>query len=653
MEIPKQLQNSKYRFIKLKEKLKEPIEKQWHNLNNYEYNNSKIKNHVGNLGILGGHGNLAIIDIDDKELKLDIDTFTVKTGSGGKHYYIETSYNKNHRFFNNKGEFRKNNQYVVTPNSTHPNGNKYEIINESEIKKLTEEEVQELIKPLINNKEELEIDNLKTDNSRSGKEFGIVCKLIGEGKSKEEIFDEMVLYSKWSTSPEAYRELTYKKALEKVEYKITDASKAFYNKYITSAEQFYNQQPIYYDKSQQFWIWNFKLKSWVMIDETDLLNLFDETNQKLDTIKKDKNAIIESLKRVGRKHKPKESKKTWVQCRNKIIDIETEEEFESTPEYFLTNPIPWEVGKSEETPILDELFKEWVDEKYITTLYEILAYCMLSDYPIHRLFCLIGKGRNGKGTFMQIISNLIGTNNTAVINFDHLVDGRFESSKMFKKLVCLVSETNFGTLKKTSIIKSLSSQDLVNYEFKNKQPFSDINYATIIIASNELPKTNDNTDGFFSRWLIVDFPNQFTEKEDVMKRINENEYRNLAKKSITILKRLLQNREFTNEGSIEDRRSRYEERSNPLTKFLDEFTVYDGEGFIFRYEFENQFNSWCKEQGYRILTQKEICRQMLDLGYDSAKRFSHRDFESSEPKYYWSYLGITWKKGDNIVFDNI
>ena len=35
------------------------------------------------------------------------------------------------------------------------------------------------------------------------------------------------------------------------------------------------------------------------------------------------------------------------------------------------------------------------------------------------------------------------------------------------------------------------------------------NEAKLIFSANDLPKTPDNTVGFFSRWIIIEFCNQF------------------------------------------------------------------------------------------------------------------------------------------------
>lgn len=415
---------------------------------------------------------------------------------------------------------------------------------------------------------------------------------------------------------------------------------------IRIAEMFCKQQPVYYDKAKNFWLWRHKKKCWELIDETELLNALDERQQGLNTVDpKTKSMVLESLKRVGRKNKPANAKKTWVQFKDKIIDVKTGEEFDANPEWFVTNPIPWKIGILENTPNIDKLFTEWVGEKWVQTLYEIIAYCCLADYPIHRMFCLIGRGRNGKGSYMTIIQNFLGLTNCASTDLDLLLASRFEVTKLYKKLACFMGETNFTTLDKTALIKRLTGQDLIGFEMKQKTPFDDYNYATLIIATNCLPQTTDNTDGFFSRSLIVDFPNQFSEKKDILDTIPETEYENLARKCLEILKVLVVKREFTNEGTIEERKKRYEERSNPLQKFLETFTVEDPEGYIPKFEFMELLNGWLKKNGYRTLNNTEIGKSMNEKYETRKKRLNLPD--KPEPVDWNCYIGLRYKQKVN------
>ena len=325
-------------------------------------------------------------------------------------------------------------------------------------------------------------------------------------------------------------------------------------------------QPCFYDKSRNWWLWNHQEYKWERVDETDVLNAVDKQAE-INTINsKEKNEMIEALKQVSRTNHPQPIQSSYIQFNDLLIDIKNGDEFQASPKFFVTNPIPWELHKSRfhETPTMDRIFEEWVGKEHVQTLYEILAYSLIPDYPIHRIFCFIGAGLNGKSCFLNLLRKFIGEGNCASTELDTLLQSRFEVTRLHKKLVCQMGETNISEMNKTSILKKLSGGDLIGYEYKNKDPFEEINYAKILIATNNLPTTTDKTIGFYRRWLIIDFPNQFYEKKDILADIPDEEYESLAVKCSLILKDLLTNREFTNEGSIEDRMKKYEDHSDPL-----------------------------------------------------------------------------------------
>lgn len=386
------------------------------------------------------------------------------------------------------------------------------------------------------------------------------------------------------------------------------------------AKIFDEKQPIFFDKSMMFWLWNTEKCFWEISDDIDVLNLVEEQTGRDIISPKNRVEILNSLKQEGRKNIPKDFKPNWIQFKDKIYDIETGESFEASPEYFATNPIDWEVSHDPSTPNMDRIFKEWVGGDYVETLYQIIAYSMLSDYPIHRLFCLIGSGLNGKSCFLKLLKKFIGHENTASTELDRLMSSRFEVTRLHKKLLCLMGETNFTEMKQTAMIKSLTGQDEIPFEYKNRTPFSGENYAKLIIATNNLPSTTDKTEGWYRRWMIIDFPNKFNEKKDILLDIPLEEYNNLATRCLLCLKNLLQAREFAKEGTIEERMKRYEDRSDPIGKFIAEFTTEDYNSYIFKFDFEKRLNQWCEENRFRKIAESTIGRKMKQKGIEVGRR---------------------------------
>lgn len=436
-----------------------------------------------------------------------------------------------------------------------------------------------------------------------------ISKIRGDKKALEVAYQEaldMGLISEWKGN----------KNIKKI-------TKNYYNK-VELAENIWEEIPFFYDSNKIWWLWDKTNYKWKQVDETDILLLVREITEENTINSKERGELIEAFKQEGRNRKPKEIKKTWVQFKNKIIDVENGEEIEASPEYFVTNPINFEIGESEETPVMDRIFTEWVGEEFVNTLYEIVAYCLLPDYPIHRLFCLAGSGSNGKSKYFELIRKFVGIENITSTDLEDLLNSRFEKSKLYKRLVVFMGETNFNTLNRTSLLKRLTGGDTISFEIKNKNAFDDVNYAKILIATNGIPYSEDKTEGFYRRWLIIEFPNKFSEKKDILKEIPDEEYNNLARKCSTILKNLLEKRKFSNEGTIQQRKEKYEELSNPVDMFIEENCKREGEIPFFK--FYEELCNFSTSRGYRPLGKIEVSKILKREGFEiKTKTFTKDD----------------------------
>ena len=300
--------------------------------------------------------------------------------------------------------------------------------------------------------------------------------------------------------------------------------------WLTIGKDFVKQNPLYYDKAGLWWSWNWSKDNYQQIDETDLLIMIDRATKKYNLKAGVKAEILEGLRRAARENNPIEPPPELIQFGENIYNYKTKEITKAKPEYFFTNSIPWDIGETEETPNIDRIFSEWVGENK-EQLYEIISYCTIRDYPLQRLFVLIGSGANGKSTFLQILRKFVGEDNVASANLDQLADNPFQISKLYKKLLCVMGETNFERMKNTNTLKALTGKDLVSIEYKNKGAFDAVNYAKIVIATNSLPETHDKTDGFYRRWVIIDFKNRFSEKRDILSEIPDEEYKALLERA--------------------------------------------------------------------------------------------------------------------------
>lgn len=161
--IPKQLNNPLFKFCKIHKGTKIPFEFGWQK-NGYSY--GEIINWVkdgNNYGVLGGFGDLVIPDADCKQTQEIIDsslpnTFSVRTKNGNHYYYFCNGIDKKIVFDDSKsieknlegkavhlGEVISYGSQVVGPNSVHPSGSIYKVVNDVPIATITKEQLFEAL----------------------------------------------------------------------------------------------------------------------------------------------------------------------------------------------------------------------------------------------------------------------------------------------------------------------------------------------------------------------------------------------------------------------------------------------------------------------------------------------------------------------------
>lgn len=128
MKIPQALQKDGFGFVRLKARTKIPFEQDWQNK---PYSLSEIEpwfESGNNYGVLGGYGDLIVIDADTEEISTIVEakfpaTFTVKTRKGFHYYYLNKDIQKKivlKKGDEHYGEIIAKGSQVVAPGSVHP-----------------------------------------------------------------------------------------------------------------------------------------------------------------------------------------------------------------------------------------------------------------------------------------------------------------------------------------------------------------------------------------------------------------------------------------------------------------------------------------------------------------------------------------------------
>ena len=140
---------------------------------------------------------------------------------------------------------------------------------------------------------------------------------------------------------------------------------------------------------------------------------------------------------------------------------------------------------------------------------ELFGYCLLKEYRIEKAVMFLGTGRNGKGKSIELMKRFLGAENCCAVPIQALEENRFMTAELFGKMANLAGDLSKSVLKNTGIFKNSTGRDLLTGDRKFLPPIYFINYGKHIFACNELPINLDNSDAFWNRWVLFDFPFKF------------------------------------------------------------------------------------------------------------------------------------------------
>ena len=157
--IPQKLQLDGINFVLVERGTKKPFQMGWQN-KKIRFDSQELLEHLskgGSYGVMGGgEKKLLIVDFDNEKVQEELvtklpETFTVKTGSGMIHKYFFSDNEESFKIFdeemNTLVDVQGEGKQAIAPGSIHPNGNRYELLEDKEIAFIPHAELLALIAP--------------------------------------------------------------------------------------------------------------------------------------------------------------------------------------------------------------------------------------------------------------------------------------------------------------------------------------------------------------------------------------------------------------------------------------------------------------------------------------------------------------------------
>jgi putative DNA primase/helicase len=272
-----------------------------------------------------------------------------------------------------------------------------------------------------------------------------------------------------------------------------------------------------------------------------------------------------------------------IVCENGILDRENSILLDHTPHHLALTKIHTTFDQQATSPRINHFLNEVCpDLSYQQTLIEWAGYCLYHGYPFHCWLILLGGGRNGKSTFLKLLVTFLGRDNVSHISLQDLCNDRFMTANLFGKLANIHNDIPNNPLKYVGKLLQLTGGDPISAGVKHVQkPIRLTNTAKLSFAANTLPKTEVPTDAFFSRPLIVEFPNQFLPNNDntdphlIEKLTTPEELSGFLNLALTGLDTALKRGRIHYPFNPDQMRDQYQRFSDPLYSYVQENLVQD------------------------------------------------------------------------------
>ena len=320
-----------------------------------------------------------------------------------------------------------------------------------------------------------------------------------------------------------------------------------------------------------------------------------------------------------------------VPVMNGILNLKTKELEEFNHEKIFFSKLPVTYNKEVKCDLIDKFLSDVLskpEDKLV--FYELAGFGLVKDYFLEKACMFVGNGRNGKGKSIELLKRLVGVGNTASVPLSAITSDSPFVERLWKRYFNLAGDISSKDLKETGMFKQLTGRDPISANRKYKNIVEFTNYAKMVFACNELPRVYDYSDGFWERWVLLEFPYKFVD-EDIYN--SEKNKKNLKIKDVNIIDKITSEEEMSGflnaslEGlhrCFDNKKFSYtvgtEEVKNKWIRMSDSFMAFcmdcvDGnyESYVTKKELRNVYKKYCDTHKVGGVSDKAIKATLQEM----------------------------------------
>ena len=479
--------------------------------------------------------------------------------------------------------------------------------------KTVKDEYQKIPQWLFPVNSQVDLYNLGEGDGRNDNLFRYILVLQSQDFSKEMTRETLRIINKY----------VFKEPLDDKELEIICRDEAF------QAPLFFKDKTFLFDR---FAIYLRNEKNIIKIDGLlhiyhngvyvcDYKKIESEMIKLIPTLSKSKRKEVLDYLEILIQDNTKRSDARYIAFQNGVYDVTIFEFLPFDPSYVITNRIDHRYNEEAYSEIADTVLDRLTcnDKQLRMILEEVIGYTFYRRNELRKAFVLLGDKANGKSTYLDMIKNLLGDNNTSALDLNELGD-RFKTAELHNKLANIGDDIGDMFIANPAVFKKLVSGDRINAERKGQDPFDFNNYSKFLFSANDMPRIKDKTGAVINRLIMIPFNARFDKNSAnydpfiKYKLQTEECMEYLIQIGLDGLQRVLENQQFTMCDKIQKEIDDYNKTNNPILLFLD---IYDNdlEGKPAR-DVYGAYCVFCDDNKYLPMSNIEFSRQihkMLNL----------------------------------------
>lgn len=287
--------------------------------------------------------------------------------------------------------------------------------------------------------------------------------------------------------------------------------------------------------------------------------------------------VLDYMELIAEEVTPSDAR--YIAFKNGIYDLVTDTLLPYSPEYVITNRIPWDYIPDAQSELAERTLNKLAcdDPSIVALLQECIGYCFYRRNELGKAFILTGDKSNGKSTFLDVIKYMLGDENISALDLKELGD-RFSTSMMFGKLANLGDDIGDDFLSGTQVstFKKIVTGNRIKAERKGQDPFEFNPYIKMLFSANDIPRMKDKTGAVLRRLVIIPFNATFTVNDPDFdpyikyKLVEQGSIEYLIRVGIEGLRRVIQQNHFTQSERVDREIKEYEEENNPIAGFIED-----------------------------------------------------------------------------------